>query len=265
MQQPLEKDIVVEGQLLHYYHAQSITERKKTIVFLHGWGSNSPLWFNSTLPLTQQGYDLIFIDLPGFGKSAVPKSAFHLQNYADMVVGFMKKLDIQKPILVGHSFGGKTAVRVASKNTQLLAGIVLVDSSGLPHTSLATQTKIKIVKTVKPIMDLPFMHGIRNSLLRFSGSDDYIANPELKETFINVIREHIEFELPLLTDKTLIVWGGDDDNSYTPVSDVTVFHRLIPGAEAHIIQNAGHYCFLDCPVEFYKTVLEFLETTHGKD
>lgn len=265
MQQPVEKDIVVERQLIHYYHAQSITERKKTVVFLHGWGSNSVLWFSSILPLVEQGYELFFIDLPGFGKSAVPKNAFHLQNYADVVVEFTRKLDIQRPILAGHSFGGKTAVRIASKKAIPLTGLILIDSSGLPHTSLTTQTKIQIAKTVKPIMDLPFMQGLRSQLLRFSGSDDYIALPELRETFVNVIREHIEFELQSIESKTLIIWGGNDDNSYTPVGDVSVFHRLIPHAEAHIIQNAGHYCFLDCPVEFYKTVLGFLETTHGKD
>ena len=109
------------------------------------------------------------------------------------------------------------------------------------------------------------MQGIRNSLLRLSGSDDYVALPELRETFINIIREHIEFELPQIEVKTLILWGGNDSNSYTPLSDVTVFNRLIPHAETHIIQNAGHYCFLDCPKEFYETLFAFLESLHGKN
>ena len=114
-------------------------------------------------------------------------------------------------------------------------------------------------------MDLPFMRGIKSSLIRLSGSDDYIALPELRETFINIIREHIEFELPQIADNTLILWGGDDDNSYTPVGDVEVFHRLIPDAKVHIIQGAGHYCFLDRPEEFYQAILEFIEPLHGKN
>jgi pimeloyl-ACP methyl ester carboxylesterase len=141
----------------------------------------------------------------------------------------------------------------------------LVDSSGLPHTSFATKTKIEIAKTVKPFMSLPFMQGIRSSLLRMSGSDDYNAFPELRETFVNIIREHIEFELPEIECKTLIIWGGDDDNSYTPVNDVTVFERLIPHADAHIIQNTGHYCFLDNPLEFQEAVLSFISDLYGKN
>ena len=264
MQKPSEKDVVVDGHLLHYYHAEAVTEKKGVVVFLHGWGSNSILWFNATVQLAEEGFELYFLDLPGFGKSQAPIAAFKLQNYADIVTHFIEKMGIQKPILVGHSFGGKTAIRIASQKTLPLSGLVLVDSSGLPHTSLIVQTKIKIAKTVKPIMDLPFMQGIRSSLLRLSGSDDYVAFPQLRETFVNIIREHIEYDLPSIALKTLIIWGGDDDNSYTPVSDVSVYHRLIPQAEAHIIHHAGHYSFLDAPKEFFDTLLEFLDTNNGK-
>jgi pimeloyl-ACP methyl ester carboxylesterase len=265
MQKPLEKDIVVAGQLIHYYYAETSKEKKNSLIFLHGWGSNSPLWFASTLELVEKGYELYFFDLPGFGKSQTPSHAFQLQDYADVVSQCLNKLEIVSPILIGHSFGGKTAIRIASKKCLKLTGLVLVDSSGLPHTSFTTQTKIKIAKTIKPLMDLPFMRGIRTNLLHLSGSDDYIAFPELRETFVNIIREHIEFELPKIEDKTLILWGGDDENSYTPVSDVSVFHRLIPHAEAHIIEGAGHYCFLDKPKEFQAVLSTFIDSLHGKN
>ena len=265
MHKPIEKDVVIEGQLIHYYHAEVSSPKKNTVIFLHGWGSNSTLWFSSTLPLIEQGYELYYVDLPGFGKSQTPVRPFFLEDYAQTASNFIKKLQIKNPILVGHSFGGKTAIRIASKKIMSLAGLILVDSSGLPHTSLTTQAKIRIAKTVKPIMDLPFMQGIRSSLLRLSGSDDYVAFPQLRETFVNVVREHIEFELPEIECKTLVLWGGNDENSYTPVSDVSVFKRLIPHAQVHIIQDAGHYCFLDAPKEFYETLLAFLESIHGKD
>ncbi len=265
MQKPLEKDVIVNERLLHYYHMDSIGDRKGVLVFLHGWGSNSTLWFSSSLKFAEVGYELYFLDLPGFGKSQLPNKPFQLQDFANCIVEFIKKMEIQNPVLLGHSFGGKIAVRIASKKSIPLSGVVLIDSSGLPHTSFVTQTKIGIAKTVKPLMDLPFMKGVRSNLLRLSGSDDYTAFPELRETFVNIIREHIEFDLPKIEDKTLIVWGGDDENSYTPVNDVSVFQHLIPHAEAHIIQNAGHYCFLDNPTEFYETVLEFISPIHGKN
>ena len=264
MKKPIEKDIVVADQLIHYYHVSPSNEKKSSFVFLHGWGAHSSLWFSSTVNLAGEGYELYFIDLPGFGKSQMPNKPFLLQEYADIVTTCMSKLEIQQPILVGHSFGGKTAVRIASSGTTHLSGLILVDASGLPHASLVTQTKIKIASTVKPIMNLPFMQGIRTGLLRLSGSDDYVALPELRETFINIISEHIEFELPKIQNKTLILWGENDDNEYTPASDVEVFHRLIPQSEVHIIQNARHYSFLDGPTDFYDTVLQFAQSLNGK-
>lgn len=265
MQQVIGKDLSVSDQLVHYYHSEAVGEKKEKLLFLHGWGSNSTLWFTSCLPLAEKGYELYFLDLPGFGKSQMPNHSFHLDDYATIVTQFIAKLEIEKLTLIGHSFGGKIAVRIASKNTVSLSGLILVDSSGLPHTTFSTQTKIKIAHTVKPIMDLPFMQGIRSHLLRMTGSDDYIATPALRETFVNIIREHIEFDLPNIEAKTLIVWGGNDENTYTPVSDVNVLHRLIPHAEAHIIQGAGHYSFLDAPREFFQTLLEFLDTHNGKN
>jgi pimeloyl-ACP methyl ester carboxylesterase len=265
MQQAIEKDISVNGQLVHYYHSEAVGEEKGTLLFLHGWGSNSTLWFTSCMPLSEKGYELYFLDLPGFGKSELPKQPFHLDDYVHIVTQFIHKLEIPKPTVIGHSFGGKTAIRLAAKNKALLNGLVLVDSSGLPHTTFSTQTKIKIAHTVKPIMDLPFMQGIRSHLLRMAGSDDYIATPGLRETFVNIISEHVEFDLPNIDAPTLIIWGGNDDNTYTPVSDVSVLHRLIPGAEAHIIQGAGHYSFLDAPSEFFQTLLEFLDIHNGKN
>ena len=265
MPKPIEKDIVVIGQLIHYYHVEPDVAKKNVIVFLHGWGSNSPLWFSSTLKLAEYGFELYFLDLPGFGKSASPLHPFFLENYAEIVAGFMKKLELVRPFLVGHSFGGKTGVRIAAKKMTQLSGLVLVDSSGLPHTSFATQAKIGFAKTVKPLMNLSFMQGIRSGLLHLSGSDDYIAFPELRETFVNIIREHVQDELPEISTPSLIIWGDRDDNSYTPLRDAPVFRSTIPVAEMEIIKNAGHYCFLDQPTVFFNVLLRFVEKIHGKN
>ena len=265
MQKPIERDIVVDGQLVHFYHVEPSFPKKSTVVFLHGWGSSSPLWFASTGELVEKGYDLYFFDLPGFGKSQSPLHPFQLQDYADIVSHCFHKLEIANPVLIGHSFGGKVAIRIASKKAIKLTGLILVDSSGLAHTSVATKTKIQIAKIVKPLMDLPFMKGIRSKLLRLLGSDDYLSFPELKETFVNIIREHIETELSQIEDETLIVWGGDDKNEYTPVDDVRIFHRLILHVKTHIITGAGHYCFIDKPIKFQAIILSFLESLYEKN
>lgn len=263
MQKPVEKDIVVDGLLLHYYQIQAVGEKKNTIVFLHGWGSNSTLWFSSTLALAEEGYELIFIDLPGFGKSQFPNRAFYLDDFAKLVSFFLQKIGIIKSILVGHSFGGKVAVRISSKRMTMLSGLILVDSSGLLHTNFIAQIKIYIAKKVGPLFQLPFLKGLKSGILRLTGSDDYTAFPELRETFIHIIQEHIYDDLIHIGTPTLVIWGDRDTNSYTPTKDAFIFLRAIPGAQLTLLKNADHYSFLDQPKEFTTAVSLFFKTIHA--
>lgn len=144
MTQPAEKDTIVEGQLVHSYWVEPTSTPIKTLLFLHGWGAQSTLWFASTQVLAEKGYALVYLDLPGFGKSESPKHPFHLDDYAHIVSAFIAKHELDSPLLIGHSFGGKTAVRITSKKTVKLDGLILVASSGLPHTSSISQTKIRM-------------------------------------------------------------------------------------------------------------------------
>ncbi len=266
MQKPLEKDVMVSGQLVHYYYAPISSPKKKgTLVFLHGWGSNSTLWFNSTLGLPDQGYELYFFDLPGFGKSQGPEHAFFLDDYAKVVTQLIKKLNITNPTLIGHSFGGKIAIRISAKKMISLTGLILVDASGLPHTSFITKAKSSLAHVMKPIFALPVLKGMKNMLLRLSGSDDYVATPRLRETFIHIVQEHIQDDLPNITIPTLIIWGEDDSNEYTPPSDAHVFRKNIPSSELFLIKKARHYCFLDNSNEFFKCVLSFAIKVNGEN
>lgn len=263
MQKPTERDIVIRGQLIHYYSVGTEDNKKDTIIFLHGWGSNSTLWFSSTIGLSENGFNLVYIDLPGFGKSQSPKQPLHLEDYAQIVSEFVEKISITKPILIGHSFGGKVAARIASKKMIQLGGLILVDASGLPHTSLITKAKIQIAKTVSPFFRLPILKDLRSGLLRLSGSDDYVAFPELRETFINIIREHIQDELITIDVPTFIVWGTNDTNSYTPVRDAAIFQKKIRNSQMVLIKEASHYVFLDKPKEFIESVSSFLDSIHA--
>lgn len=263
MKKPIESDLIVGGLLLHYYRVQTEGEKRGTILLLHGWGSNSTLWFTSTLSLAEKGYELIFLDLPGFGKSQSPKKAFYLEDYARIVAQFVEKIDGTKPTLIGHSFGGKIAIRIASKKMIQMNGLILVDSSGLAHTSLITQAKIRVAQTMSPLFRLPLLKDLKSGLLRLSGSDDYVAFPELKETFVNIIQEHVADELSNISTQTLVVWGEKDTNSYTPLSDASVFQKAIPHAQLKTIQEAGHYVFLDQPAEFKQIISAFIESIHA--
>jgi len=258
-----EKQIVIHELLTTYYFVEG---NGPALVFLHGWGSNSTFWFMSTEQLVQAGYSLYFLDLPGFGKTEMPKESFTTQKYADFLTSFVGKLGLKDFVLVGHSFGGKVAVKMGSGGVQNeLKGLVLVDASGLPHASIMTKLKSKAAHALKPLFTPRFMQRTRNKLLRLVGSDDYVAQPQLRQTFINVIQEHVTFDLPNIQTPTLIVWGSEDDNEYSPPKDAHIFNEQIKNSELCMIKGAKHYSFMDKPEEFQKAVLEFISRVYGKN
>ena len=80
----------------------------QAIVLLHGWGQNIEMMKPVGDSLTDN--DVIIIDLPGHGKSEEPKDIWSLKDFAQMVYELLKSLNIQNPILIGHSCGGKISL-----------------------------------------------------------------------------------------------------------------------------------------------------------
>ena len=85
------------------------TKSKNTIVLLHGWGQNIEM-MQPLGNLLADNYHITIIDLPGFGKSKEPEVALSVMDYTDIVHRLVEKLNIKKPTLIGHSFGGRISI-----------------------------------------------------------------------------------------------------------------------------------------------------------
>ncbi len=254
-----ELKIVVNNILLTYYSYDARYDAKKTgktLLFLHGWAADSTLWFQSASRI--KNHLLLFLDLPGFGKSQNPPHPFTVADFANIVDLFIKKLTLKNVVVIGHSFGGKTAIRLASGNPSYLASLVLVDSSCFIHRSTAATLKIALAKTMKPLFNHPFMHPWRERILRKITTEDVLLKPDMKETFAKVVTEDMEHDLSKIKKKTLVVWGMKDDNAYTPIADAYHIHDIIKGSRLETIPDAGHFGFLDKPEEFVEIIQSFV-------
>jgi len=90
------KQIIIDKLVINYYFFLPKKKSNKTLVFLHGWGVDSKLWFKIVPELINQNYSLYFIDLPGFGQSQVPDSIYDVDDYKKIVYEFIKKLGLKK-------------------------------------------------------------------------------------------------------------------------------------------------------------------------
>lgn len=136
------------GIRIHYYHA--IPEPgKPVIVMVHGVTDNGLCWANLSLNL-QDKYDIYMLDSRGHGLSDPFTSGDTGETLMKDVVEFVKVMKLQKPILMGHSLGAATVMRIGADYPEIARAIIMLDpilkgrASGpaaIPNRSTPAQTK----------------------------------------------------------------------------------------------------------------------------
>ena len=114
------------GLRIHY--SESGDARGTPVVFVHGW-PDSWFSFSRVLPLLPATLRLIALDQRGFGDSDHPDSGYTIPGFAADLVALLDALDIDRAILVGHSYGGATALAMAVRRPAAVAAYVIVDSA----------------------------------------------------------------------------------------------------------------------------------------
>lgn len=122
-----------QGQTLSmaYMHLRAKGERP-TVVLLHGKNFNGAYWAQTANFLKERGYGVLVPDQIGFGKSDKPSAyQYSFAALAQNTHQLLASLDIETPIIVGHSMGGMLAVRYGLQYGDDVARVVLVNPIGL--------------------------------------------------------------------------------------------------------------------------------------
>ncbi len=234
------------------------------IVLLHGWGSNIKLFAN-LIDLLSKKYKVVAMDMPGFGESAEPPSAWCVDDYVEFVIDFLKDYNTDKVMLLGHSFGGRVIIKMNSrKNLPFrITKVILVDSAGiLPPKSNKKSFRTYYYKAGKAILSMGIAQKLAPDALenfrKKMGSADYAAaSPLMRQVLVKVVNEDLEPLLPNIKCPTLLVWGVND--TATPLSDGEKMEKLIADAGLVKLENAGHYSFLDQQYTFNRVMSSFMK------
>lgn len=229
---------------------------KKEIIFLHGWGNSSKTFINQVNFLKNQ-YHLYLIDLPGFGKSNEQLKIYSLDDYVNLIKDFIKEKEINNPILIGHSFGGRVIIKYLKTN--YVDKIILIASAGIKQKKTIKQ-KLKIInyKIKKKWYQLTKNYVEYNYLIKINGSTDYQnASTILKSTMVKIINEDLTKQLKTITSKTLLIWGQNDTE--TKINDAYLFKKLIKNSTLTIFKNAGHFVHIDEYQNVNELIKKFIE------
>lgn len=244
--------IIANGQLVSYYSSNK--QQNGCLIFLHGWRSQKEIWSNIINKFSDKSS--YAIDLPGFGQSPAPKEEWTVGDYAKTIKEFIDKFELTNIVVIGHSFGGRVGIKLVSKYPNLVSKLVLVDSAGFPLDKTTKSLMGAAAKVVKPFFKPKFMQGLRKSIYKQIGAEDYLATPELQKTFVNVTSEDLANDLKNIKCPTLIITGENDQDA--PVVFGEKMNRLILNSKLKILNDAGHFSFLDKPVEFEEILKKFL-------
>lgn len=247
----MEKTIVVKGCKINYNEIG----QGKNVILLHGWGCGHTI-FNQLITYLGSKFNVLAVDLPGFGKSEVPLTIWSIQDYADAIDEFLNKLNIKYPVLIGHSFGGRISIILGARNKA--EKIVLIDSAGIkPKRKMKYYIKVYIYKLLKNIGKINRLSSYVEKLKSHFGSDDYkSANEIMRQILVKTVNTDLKEYLPQILAPTLLLWGEKD--TATPVRDAYLMKKLIKDAGVVVFENSGHFSFLDKPMETNIIIENFL-------
>lgn len=246
---------VVVNSLLTQYERVG---KGKTVIVLHGWGDSSKGW-QAFQEVLSKDYDVVVIDLPGFGGTQTPAVSWGLDDYAAFIQDFMKKIRVKPYAIIAHSNGGAIAVRGIAKSLLSPERLILLDSAGIRNLYKGRKKILRVITKTGKLMTLPLPKTVKKRLRRkvykTVGSDMLVVE-RLQETFKRVVTDDIQTDAATLDIPTLLVYGEDD--LATPVQYGRILHNLISHSTFEIVPEAGHFVHLDKPDPVLDTVRGFL-------
>lgn len=253
----MEKTIQISGLNFHY----TVQGEGAPIILMHGWGCNLTT-LQSIETVALENHKVYNVDFPGFGESQEPSSVWGVEEYTQLIEQLVQLENIENPILLGHSFGGRVGILYSSRNK--VNKLILVDAAGVkPRRSLKYYFKVYSYKLGKKIM--PLIYGRKRAQQRIDamcakrGSSDYNnASPMMRSILSKVVNEDLKDRMPMITAPTLLIWGEND--TATLLRDAKIMERLIPEAGLVSFPGCGHYSFLDNPFQFAAVLRSFLNS-----
>lgn len=254
----MENNIEISGQRVHFEESGE----GRPLILMHGWGCNLTT-VRSIAATASRTHRVLNLDMPGFGQSPEPDSVWDIDQYTELVNRFIDHLHLERPILAGHSFGGRVAIQLASQRKDIDA-VVLIDAAGIkPRRSLKYYYKVYTFKAAKRLSHL--LLGREKAEQRIErirasrGSSDYAnASPRMRAIMSKVVNHDLTACLPKITAPALLIWGEND--TATPLADAKKMERLIPDAGLVSFPGCGHYSFLDNPAQFAAVLHSFLQS-----
>lgn len=274
--------VAVDGAQIHYQEFGDPSG--PTIILIHGYTASVYVWKSSAPILADAGFNVIAIDLLGFGYSDKPASFdYSIQSQARMVSRFMDRLGIGKATIAGSSYGGAVAATIALDSPERVEKLILVDAvindDVKNHPVLRLAAIPGIGEVITPFLSdsrLFLRYRMHSTLARANHNlitkdrIDSIRRPlkaadghrSLLATSRNWSANRIEQDAHLINHPTLIIWGEEDN--VISIENGYKLHDAILNSRFVVLKDCGHVPQEERSELFTDLVAEFCRDKKGR-
>ncbi len=237
-----------------------------TLVLLHGLGASAERW-SELLPFLSD-YNVIIPDIIGFGYSEKPLIYYNMDLFLKFLEEFFNKLEINKPIAIGSSFGGQLTLEYYFKHKDFFKKMILVSPAGTQDrpTLVLRQYIFSSLYPTYENTEVAFKTmAAKNYKVKNSTIKDFVNRmrlPNAKHSLISTLlalRKDVNFpsKIRRIDIPTLVIWGSDD--RFIPIQNLEYFNG-IPSVKICIMEDCGHSPFIERPSMFYKIINDFIKS-----
>lgn len=231
---------------------------KPTLLCLHGWGGSKESFTELRAALDGADITILTPDLPGFGEESEPTQAWTNDDYVEWVEHYLENQSKENLFILGHSHGGRIAIKLATKGSVPIQHLFLCAAAGIKHPRhIKRAIGLSLAKSGKLLLSIPGLNLLqplgKKLLYKLVRVHDYEkASPVMRQTLINVSSEDLRSILSSITIPTDLFWGQQD--SMTPFSDALYMEKEINGSILHAYDEIRHRVHRDKAVEIAEII-----------
>jgi esterase len=247
------------------------TGEGQPILILHGVFGSSDNWFSISKMIAEKGYAVYALDARNHGQS--PRSeAFSYDLMADDLNEFIEDNSLEKPIIIGHSMGGKTVMHFAMKYPTKFSKLIIVDiapkfypshhghiiqglnSIDLENLKNRNEAEAQLSKFVSNVGERQFL--LKNLYRTEDGKLDWRINlPVLSKEIYQIGGDFTDAKE--ISAPVLFLRGGESGYIYD--EDIPAIKKIFTNVIVETIEGAGHWVQAEKPNEFVVAVVDFIE------
>jgi pimeloyl-ACP methyl ester carboxylesterase len=243
-------------------HYKSLGEGDTAVVFVHGWCCDHTVWREQAAGLHGKTR-MLFIDLPGYGKSDKPKTDYTMDLFAKGIDAVLRDAGVEHAVLVGHSMGTPVVRQYYRLFPDKTKALVFVDGALRQFTNDPAEAEKFLARfkedTFKETAPRVFAgmltpatpKAAREQIERMvSAAEPRVAISSIRGTFDPKLWKDDPVKVPALALMAKSRFWTDDYKAFA--------RKLVPGLEYREYEGVGHFLFLEKPKEFNAALAEFL-------